>query len=822
VNRERKGQRIVWLVRVLASLGLLMVVITIGLIGFTLAHVRTERALAITEQDQLNRASDELSQRAVDSRVELQTVLDETLSLTNQTQAVAGLIKAIGSLSSVQNRSDGSVAAAQFAPLCARLTEVSQQGQQWRTSYDKVWDDVRHQRTLGQVRGLITQICNDVDDLEGRHRLEQAIKYRRWRNTTNDTANELARAILEEQGRERSQGLNDFKGQLAECARLVELLGGEEQMDSLADLKDNKLKPVLDRLSRTSTAFGGDATGAGSLTPKSIEQIRAALFGAGPDGSGGLFTLRRDTLRLRREREKMKAELAALFQDIESANGSFAQSAQARTTALTQQMEGNLAAGWRHMLYVGAGCSGLFLWLAWLISRGIGGQVRTIDRARAEAERENAERRQAEQALRKSEAQLHTIVENLAEGVAVSALNGQLLHFNRAALAMHGFSKLDEALRHLDEFPTIFEIEDMDGASLPTERWPLSRVLGGEKLRDLDVRVRHIQAGWERVFSYGGGLVYDEGGQPLMAVITISDITARKSAEAELEEAHKELLETSRQAGMAEVATGVLHNVGNVLNSVNVSSTCLVESVKKSKAASLSKVVGMLREHGADLGTFITSHPKGKQVPGYLAQLAEHLNDEQAAALKELGLLQKNIEHIKDIVSMQQSFAKVSGVTETLQASDLVEDALRMNVTSLTRHDIQVIKEFEVVPPITTEKHKVMQILVNFVRNAKHSCDDSGRKDKRLTIRVSNGTDCVRIIVADNGVGIPPENLTRIFAHGFTTKKDGHGFGLHSGALAAKQLGGELLVHSDGPGQGATFTLELPLKQAIEPSQLAA
>ena len=108
------------------------------------------------------------------------------------------------------------------------------------------------------------------------------------------------------------------------------------------------------------------------------------------------------------------------------------------------------------------------------------------------------------------------------------------------------------------------------------------------------------------------------------------------------------------------------------------------------------------------------------------------------------------------------------------------------------------------------EKHKILQILVNLLRNAKHACQESDRADKRLTVRVINGDGRVRISVIDNGIGIPPENLIRIFSHGFTTKKDGHGFGLHSGALAAKEMDGSLTVHSDGPGQGSTFTLELP------------
>ena len=289
------------------------------------------------------------------------------------------------------------------------------------------------------------------------------------------------------------------------------------------------------------------------------------------------------------------------------------------------------------------------------------------------------------------------------------------------------------------------------------------------------------------------------------------DITERKKSEVELEAMHRKLVDASRQAGMAEVATGVLHNVGNVLNSVNVSCNLVARDLNQSKSTSLSRVTTMLNEHEKDLGTFITSDPKGKAIPGYLTQLAEVLAGERTDMLQELKTLQKNIEHIKDIVAMQQSFARVSGVSEMVKITELVEDALNMNSLSLTQNGVQLVREYPPeLPAISTDKHKVLQILINLIRNAKHACDDSDQNDKRLVVSVTNGHGRVQISVKDNGIGIPTENLDRIFSHGFTTKKDGHGFGLHSGALAAKELGGALAVHSDGAGKGATFTLELP------------
>jgi signal transduction histidine kinase len=173
-------------------------------------------------------------------------------------------------------------------------------------------------------------------------------------------------------------------------------------------------------------------------------------------------------------------------------------------------------------------------------------------------------------------------------------------------------------------------------------------------------------------------------------------------------------------------------------------------------------------------------------------------------------LLRRNVEHIKEIVAMQQNYATYAGVNEIVNVVDLVEDSLRINEGALSRHEVEVIREFENVLPVTLDKHKFLQILVNLLRNAKYACDDAKRPDKRLTVRVANGEGQVKISVIDNGIGIPADNLTRIFSHGFTTRKGGHGFGLHSGALAAKEMGGSLTVHSDGPGLGAAFTLTLP------------
>jgi signal transduction histidine kinase len=161
---------------------------------------------------------------------------------------------------------------------------------------------------------------------------------------------------------------------------------------------------------------------------------------------------------------------------------------------------------------------------------------------------------------------------------------------------------------------------------------------------------------------------------------------------------------------------------------------------------------------------------------------------------------------------MQQNYARISGIRETIVVADLVEDAVRLNIESLERHRVQIRREYGPVPAGETEKHKVLQILVNLIQNAKNAMSETGQSEKELILRVEEaGPGRARVIVTDNGQGIAGENLTKIFGHGFTTRKDGHGFGLHSGALAARQLGGSLTAHSEGVGRGASFTLEIPI-----------
>jgi PAS domain S-box-containing protein len=320
-------------------------------------------------------------------------------------------------------------------------------------------------------------------------------------------------------------------------------------------------------------------------------------------------------------------------------------------------------------------------------------------------------------------------------------------------------------------------------------------------------RIVRSDGGTGHVESMAAVTTDSAGGTPRLVGIDL-DIAERVAAQEREQRLQQQLRDASRHAGMADVATSVLHNVGNVLNSVNVSADVVAGNLRAGRLSGLHRVVSWLQQPAADRGGDIAGDSR---VAVYLGALARQLESDQEKTLQEIESLKTNIAHIKEIVSMQQRYAKLGGVVETIDVAQLVDESLRINRSGFEGRSITVVREFERIPQITVDKHKVLQILVNLVRNARDACEAASDAVKRVTVRVAACARGVQVQVIDTGVGIAPENLIRIFNHGFTTKKSGHGFGLHSGALAARELGGELRVESGGLGSGATFVLELPV-----------
>ena len=297
----------------------------------------------------------------------------------------------------------------------------------------------------------------------------------------------------------------------------------------------------------------------------------------------------------------------------------------------------------------------------------------------------------------------------------------------------------------------------------------------------------------------------------------VVEIDERKKAESERETLNRRLQEASRRIGMAEVAASVLHNVGNVLNSVNVSVGLIQKTLERTPVGNLGRIGQMFQDHMNDLNSYLTQDEKGKQIPSYVVKLADQMNTNFTGINKELDSLESNIDHVRRIIAAQEGLAKPKVLLEPTQLADVVEQALAINRDSLEQGKIAVVREYVELPTTMCDRHQVLQIMVNLINNAVHVMKAMPDRSHRLTLTIGYHPDDrqrVQIQVHDTGLGIKPDNFNRLFKQGFTTREGGQGLGLHSSSLAAKLLGGNLSAASKGEGQGATFTLELPLSQA--------
>ena len=417
-------------------------------------------------------------------------------------------------------------------------------------------------------------------------------------------------------------------------------------------------------------------------------------------------------------------------------------------------------------------------------------------------QKEIADRKKVERALRDSENKYRTLLENIPQKVFLKDRNSVYVSCNKNYAA--GINIEPEEIAGMTDF-------DLFSEELAAKyKFDDSKVMESAQLKEIEEK--YVQDGKERIVHTIKTPVRDEHDNIVGVLGIFWDITECKKTEKELKKTHEKLLVASRMAGMAEVATDVLHNVGNVLNSINVSTSLIQEKVLNSKSSSLLKVTEMLTEHANDMKTFITEDQQGKHIPVFIIEAAKLIADEQAYVIDKLKLLTDSVEHIKQIINTQQAYARAGGVEVLTDIKDVINNAIEINSAGLKRHGIKIKLELDELPDVHIDRHRVLQILVNLLSNGKYALSKCQNQEKLLTIRCyKHGKNRVRIEVIDNGVGIPRENLTKIFRHGFTTKQNGHGFGLHSSALAAKEIKGSLTAQSDGPGHGATFTLELPL-----------
>jgi NO-binding membrane sensor protein with MHYT domain len=345
----------------------------------------------------------------------------------------------------------------------------------------------------------------------------------------------------------------------------------------------------------------------------------------------------------------------------------------------------------------------------------------------------------------------------------------------------------------------------------------------GEKRETCALRVRvsapqgatiHLQA--------HARLARDEKGQLRSLLGVAWDVTEQVRQEERRLELQLQLQEASRHAGMAEIATGVLHSVGNVLNSLGVSASLLQARLRESRVGNVERTAKLISAQGPRLGEFFDNDPRGRELPGYLRQLGEHLVAEKQALCDEAQAVVTHVEHIGKIIAAQQTYARRGGSIEEIDVAELIEHALVMHFSAST--ELTVRREHRGVGRVMVDRHKLLQIMGNLLSNARHALRERTQGPREVIVRLrALPEEFFAIDVEDTGCGISAESMKRLFEFGFTTKKDGHGFGLHASAILAKEMGGELTARSEGVNRGACFTVRLPVAAAdAEPQRKSA
>jgi C4-dicarboxylate-specific signal transduction histidine kinase len=337
----------------------------------------------------------------------------------------------------------------------------------------------------------------------------------------------------------------------------------------------------------------------------------------------------------------------------------------------------------------------------------------------------------------------------------------------------------------------------LTGARFGGDRWVVAMRATGEMQRELAEQARHAASEREKADAL--------------------ELARRELVEKndELRRTQADLVKASRIAGMAEVATSVLHNVGNVLNGLNVGVTVVRRALHDRPAARLERAVKLLEE--------LSQTPdvdKLRQVAVYLRKLTGVMDDQLECIDREVASLGEKVEHVNSIVCAQQEHARPAGICESVDLAELLNESVRLHAASLATHGIEVAVACDADGPVIVDRHKVLQILVNLLSNAKDAMRQSTKRV--LGLHASVVGDAFAIACRDSGVGMDEATLGKLFTHGFTTKPSGHGFGLHASVNSAREMGGDLTATSDGVGRGACFTLTLPRRPAAHARKTAA
>ncbi|MDO3377237.1 ATP-binding protein [Geoalkalibacter halelectricus] len=772
---------VILLVWTLVSIGLLSGALTNGLVGWTLMTLNRERIQMLEQDRQLVHQAGRLQRIGQDARSDINALLQADGG-PDQAAHADEFARVIRTLRKDFDDHPGSATLDDLEAAGQELAQVRRQAHDWMLRYQPVAFDQREKLTLGQVRALLEEMRAAAETLEGRRRLEEAVALRRWRQAAPARSPALAQEFLETQAGQRSRILNEIRTELAELSRLAETLAGEDQLDYLADLRDNQLKPVLDRLEQQLLWLDQDSEDAAGLAPRQVLDLREELFGRGhqvvPEyqtirlGEGGLFRLSTDVLLLRQERERLQEQAQALFARLERIHPVMADLAGQRSRAIARQAEESLMRGLVNLMLLSVLVMSGFLGLGWLISRRVENQVKIM----AQLRRQN-----------------DLILNSAGEGILGLDRGGRASFINPAGARLLGMSA-EELIG--GDHRRLFHLPPAGQSFSSAAPGPLAPVLDtGAVVHDDDHLFRRAD-GSSFSGEYTATPIHNEQGQIEGAVVTFVDISARKQAEAALQKTLAELDELNRslEAKVAERTRALEEKNLELLNTQE-------ELVRKEKLAAIGSLAS---------GVAHEINNPAAIIRGNVEILRRRLKEDDSGREEVLEIL-KHTERISRITQSLLLFAREQNLppapSEDVDIHALLDDILAQASHQVSFAGIAVERGFAATAPIlSADREKLRQVFTNLMVNAAQAMEGGGT----LRIDTRRHAGRLEVCVCDTGPGIAPEVRAKIFNPFFTTKKTGTGLGLAVTYGIVQSLGGTLEVDSE-PGKGATFTVSVPM-----------
>ncbi len=426
--------------------------------------------------------------------------------------------------------------------------------------------------------------------------------------------------------------------------------------------------------------------------------------------------------------------------------------------------------------------------------------------------RDITHRKEVENELLKNEEKYRMLAENVTDVIWIRDLDLNLIYVSQGIERTRGFTQNEFMKLPLEKYITpesLKLVQETYKRKLQDEAEDLSRGI----IFEIEQYRKDGSTGW---FEISSRFIRDDKDVPVAIIGVSRDISERKETEAKLHVARAELIENAHRAGMADVAAGTLHNVGNLLNSIKTSAHSAENVIINSSLSDLKKANEMLKDKLGNIEDFIKNDPNGIKLLHYYLYLESELDLEQKDIHNDIHRINEKIDTITDVIASQQNYAGFGSLVELYSLEKLVNDVLTIETELIDGSKITVYKDFKELPKILIQKSKLLHILLNLIKNSSEAMVGIPEENRKLHISTEKRGGNVYLKVTDNGIGIVENDLTKIFSHGFTTKTDGHGFGLHTSAIYMSDMKGKIWVESEGRNKGATFVLQFPVSETEE------